>query len=52
MLKIAGVGKLISFYRYIYFNGPGVTKFSAIGLILVIGLTHMYVFPEHFEVAT
>ncbi len=43
--------KLISFYRYIYFNGPGVTKFSGIGLILIVGLTHMYVFPEHFEAA-
>ncbi len=42
---------MISFYRYIYLNGPGVTKFSGIGLVLVIGLTHMYEFPEHFEAA-
>jgi hypothetical protein len=52
LLRITGIGKLISFYRYIYFNGPGFVKFSGIGLILVIGLTHMYVFPEHFEAAT
>lgn len=51
LLKITGASKLISFYRYIYFNGPGVTKFSGIGLILVTGLTHMYVFPAHFEAA-
>ncbi len=24
-------------------------KWSGIGLILMIGLTHMYEFPEHFE---
>ncbi len=51
LLRITGIGKLISFYRFIYFNGPGFVKFSGIGLILVIGLTHMYVFPEHFEAA-
>jgi hypothetical protein len=39
LLKITGFCKLISFYRYIYFDGPGVTKFSGIGLLLVIGLT-------------
>jgi hypothetical protein len=49
LLRITGIDKLISFYRFIYFNGPGFVKFSGIGLILVIGLTHMYVFPEHFE---
>jgi hypothetical protein len=52
LLKVTGIRKLISFYRYIYFNGPGVTKFSGIGLILIVGLTHMYVFPEHFEAAS
>lgn len=52
LLKWTGLGKLISFYRYIYFNGPGVTRWSGIGLLLLIGLTHMYEFPEHFEAAT
>jgi len=52
LLKITGLGKLVSFYRYISFNGPGVVKFSGVGLILLIGLTHMYVFPEHFEAAS
>jgi hypothetical protein len=49
LLRITGIGKLISFYSFIYFNGPGFVKFSGIGLILVIGLSHMYLFPEHFE---
>lgn len=48
LLRWTGVGKLISFYRYIYFNGPGVVKWSGIGLILMIGLTHMYQAPETF----
>lgn len=48
LLRITGIGKLISFYKYIYFNGPGVVKWSGIGLILLIGLTHMYQFPETF----
>jgi hypothetical protein len=30
--KITGVGKLVSFYRYIYFSGSGVTRLSGIGL--------------------
>lgn len=49
LLKMTGIGKLISFYRYIYFNGPGVVRWSGSGLILMIGLTHMYKFPENFE---
>ncbi len=49
LLRWTGIGKLISFYRYIYFNGPGVVKWSGIGLILMIGLTHMYELPKHFE---
>ncbi len=51
LLRITGLGKLVSFYRYIYFNGAGVVRWSGIGLVLVIGLTHMYEFPEHFEAA-
>lgn len=51
LLRVTGIGKLISFYRYIYFNGPGVVKWSGIGLLLMIGLTHMYKLIEHFEAA-
>lgn len=49
LLKVTGIGKLISFYRYIYFDGPGVTKFSGIGLMLLVGLIHAYELPEHYE---
>ena len=48
LLRITGIGKLISFYRYIYFNGPGVVKWSGIVLMLMIGLIHMYRLPEIF----
>jgi hypothetical protein len=49
LLKVTGVGKLISFYKYIYFNQPRLVTFTGIWLILMIGLTHMYVFPLHFR---
>jgi hypothetical protein len=51
LLRITGIGKLISFYRYIYFNHPRLVTFTGISLILMIGFTHMYVFPEHFKIA-
>jgi hypothetical protein len=51
LLRITGIGKLISFYRYIYFNQPRLVTFTGISLILMIGFTHMYVFPEHFKTA-
>lgn len=51
LLRITGIAKAVSFYRFIYFSGPGVVQWSGIGLILIIGLTHMYEFPEHFFAA-
>jgi hypothetical protein len=51
LLRITGVSKLISFYRHIYFNQPRLVTFTGISLILMIGFTHMYVFPEHFKTA-
>ncbi len=51
LLRITGIDKLITFYRYIYFNGPGVVKWSGIGLILMIGLTHLLLLPWHYEAA-
>ena len=51
LLRITGISKLISFYRYIYFNHPRLVTFTGISLILMIGFTHMYVFPEHFKTA-
>ena len=51
LLRWTGISKLISFYRYIYFNQPRLVTFTGISLILMIGLTHMYVFPQHFRTA-
>ena len=51
LLRWTGIGKLISFYRYIYFDLPRVVTFTGISLILMIGFTHMYVFPQHFKTA-
>lgn len=41
-LRWTGIGKLISFYRYIYFNGPRTT--TAVGMVLVLGVgaIHLY----------
>jgi hypothetical protein len=36
LLRWTGLGKLISFYRYISFNGPRVT--TALGLVLLLGV--------------
>jgi hypothetical protein len=51
LLKITGLGGLISFYRYIYFNGPRTIQLSGIGLLMLIGLIHLYGLPEHYEAA-
>lgn len=46
-----GIGSLISFYRYIYFNQPRLVTATGIGLILLVGLTHLWESPEHFKAA-
>lgn len=51
LLKVTGLGALVSLYRYIYFNGPRMTQLSGIGLLLLLGLIHLYELPEHFEAA-
>lgn len=51
LLKATGVGKLVNFYRYIYFNGPGVIRWSGICLLLFIGLIHACELPQHYGVA-
>ncbi len=45
------MGKMISFYRYIYFNQPRATTIVGISTILTIGLIHAYALPEHYEIA-
>ena len=49
--KVIGVRKVVSFFNYIAFDGPEVVRLAGVGLMLMIGLTHMYAFPEHFHVA-
>jgi hypothetical protein len=49
LLALTGLGKLVSFYRYIYFNGPGVTRWSGVGMLLFIGSIHAYELPRHYE---
>lgn len=51
LLRVTGVGKLISFYRYIYFDGPRWVTGAGIALILLVGLIHSLKAPEHFEAA-
>ncbi len=51
LLRVTGIGKLASFYRYICLNGPGVTRWSGIGLLLCIGAIHAYELPGHYETA-
>jgi hypothetical protein len=36
LLRWTGIGKLISFYRYIAFNGPRIT--TALGVVLLLGV--------------
>ncbi len=51
LLRVTGIGKLISLYKYIYFNQPRLVTFTGISLILMIGFIHVYVFPQHFVAA-
>lgn len=51
LLKMTGLGKLVSFYRYIYLNGPGVSRWAGVFLILLVALIHLIEAPEHFEFA-
>jgi len=51
MLRITGVGKLVSFYRYIYLNQPRLTRLAGLVLILVLGAIHLIETPAHFKAA-
>lgn len=51
-LRVTGIGKLVSFYRYIYLNQPRLTRLAGIAMILAVGAVHLYEAPEHFEAAT
>ncbi len=42
VLRWTGLGKLVSFYRHIYFAGPRTTTGSGILLVLGVGAIHLY----------
>jgi hypothetical protein len=42
---------MIYFLKATAFNLPRVTRLAGILLILLVGLIHLYKFPEHFEAA-
>ena len=43
LLRITGVGNLVSFYRYIYINQPQLTRIAGVVLILAVGTVHLVV---------
>ena len=51
LLRITGVGKLVSFYRYIYINQPELTRLAGIGLILAVGVVHLVEIPSHYSIS-
>lgn len=52
LLRVPGIGKVASFFRYIYLNQPGLTRLAGIALILAVGAIHAIEAPEHFRAAT
>jgi hypothetical protein len=51
LLRITGVGQLVSFYRYIYINQPELTRLAGIVLILAVGTVHLVEIPAHYEIS-
>lgn len=51
LFRVTGVGKLVSFYRYIYLNQPRLTRLTGIALILAVGAVHLIEAPEYFRAA-
>lgn len=43
------MSKLISFYRYIYFNAPQTTRLAGLALILAVGAIHLIEGPGYLE---
>jgi hypothetical protein len=52
LLRMTGIGKLVSFYRYIYLNQPRLTRLAGIALILGVGAIHLIEAPEYLRAAT
>ena len=51
LFRITGVGKLVSFYRYIYINQPRLTRLVGIGLVLAVGVVHLVEIPSHYDIS-
>lgn len=51
LLRVTGIGKLVSLYRYIYLDQPRLTTLVGIALILGVGAVHIVEAPEHFGIA-
>ncbi len=51
LIRVTGIGSLISLYRYVYLNQPQLTRLAGIALILSVGAIHTIEAPEHFRAA-
>ncbi len=51
LIRVTGIGSLISIYRYVYLNQPHLTRLAGIALILSVGAIHAIEAPEHFRAA-
>jgi hypothetical protein len=51
LIRITGIGRLVSFYRYIYLNLPQLTRLAGLALILTVGAIHLIEAPAHFKAA-
>jgi hypothetical protein len=51
LLDVTGIGKLVSFYRYIYINQPQLTRLAGIILILAVGTVHLIETPAHYGIS-
>lgn len=51
LLRITGIGSLVSLYRYVYLNQPRLTRLAGVALILAVGAIHAIEAPDHFRAA-
>jgi hypothetical protein len=51
LLRVTGVGKLVSFYRYIYINQPELTRIAGVVLVLAVGMVHLVEVPTHYLIS-
>lgn len=51
LLRIPGIKQVVSFGGYIKLNQPQLTRLAGIGLLLMIGFSHVFVLLDHFQAA-